>query len=382
MTIEIKNKAIGKLPNSFAKPKEGETAHNDNRELHDTELENELIMTLLHQTQEDLEQATYTIIKKEKEIKDLKSRIHKFTNKNPDFWEADTIEANVAKNTSSTTDIQWTVKNSFLGDILHSSLHFETSYANGITGIIFQRDGTSDLTHFKTEKTSQNLVCLPVSGAFTSDANSVISALGASDWKTLNLLIPKIIKLIKNKTLKNIPNETSTDTLNGLIKLSSIIKSWPNLLRYDSIKLMGTVDTPEYQALDIQLENLEVNSKFIPLLSYRLSSVNEADKEFGQYPRLEFFETSRNNFEKWFVESDDVRGKRLELRFAEPDQMDVAVWQKLSDHDRLLIAATISKLPETISKIRGLNRNDARWEDWIKIANMVKTTLTNTLNKK
>ncbi|WP_046489750.1 hypothetical protein [Pseudomonas veronii] len=374
MTNEKKNQNSKKKQNLEQKSNSGRTTDINNQEWNDAKLENDLIISQLHQTQEDLEQATYRINKKENEIIKLQKRINNFIKNNPNYWEAESIDAELIENTESKKTIQWNVKDSYFGEQLHRSLCFKTSYANGITGITFRRQGSTELIRFKTDKSCKELKCLPVPGSFASNGNIEISALSTSDWKTLNYLIPKLINALQNETIKNIQKDAATDTLNGLIKLNLIIKNWPNLLRYDSIKLLNTIDTPEYQALDLLLENLELNSKTISSFSYRLSSVNESGKAFGQYPRLEFPETSKSSFDNWFIEANDERGKRLELRFAEPDQMDINVWKKISDHDRLLIAATISKLPEKMSQLKG-SHNNINWDNWINIANLVKNTL-------
>jgi len=358
------------------------TPPNNHQALHDLELENELIVFQLHQTQEELEQATYTLIKNEQEINELKKRVNRLTQRNPDFWEVESIEAEVTENTTERKTIQWKVVDTYLGNEPYSELRFKTSYHNGITGITFQRNDSSEIIFFKTNKTCQELTCLPVNGAFSLEGNTTISALGTSDWKTIKSLVPKIINVLHDDMIPNLPEQVIHDTASGLVRLQSTLNNWPNILRYDSIQLTNTTTTPEYQALDFYMENVELDSKSIADFSYRLSSVNETDKNFGQHPRLEFFEHSKSSFENWFVESDDERGRRLELRFAEPDQMDIGVWQKLSNFDRLLIAATISKLPEKIHKIKENDTNRAKWEDWIKIANMLKATLISTLNQK
>lgn len=382
MTAKKKNPSSSQITNLDPKSNETKKSSNDNERLHDVELELELTVAQLHQTQEDLEQATYTLIKNSNRINELSNRIFQLIQGNLDFWEADSIEAKLVKNTKSAKVIQWKAINSYLGNSLHHRISFTTSYTAGITAIIFQREETSDFTYFQANEARQDLTCLPVQGAFTNQNNATLSALGTSDWKALNLLIPKIARILRNEIIHDIPKELAAQTIDGLVKLQSILEGWPNLLRYDSIKLANTVNTSEYQALDFHIENLEIGSQSLKTFCYRLSSVNETDKAFGQYPRLEFHENSKDSFENWFVESEDERGKRLELRFADPDQMDIGVWRKVADRDRLLIVAIISKLPEMLKALRETNENRARWVDWINIANMMKATLITTTNDK
>jgi len=382
MTSKKKNSANSQIKDSEPNLNKGKKSYNDNEETSDIELELELTISQLHQTQEDLEQATYTLMNNSIEINALTNRIFRLTEGIPDFWEADSIEIKLVKDTKNAKVIQWNAINSHLGNKLHPRISFTTSYAAGITAITFQRKETSDFTYFQTNETSQEFTCLPVHGALTDKNNAMLSALGTSDWKAINILIPKIARTLRTEILHDIPKEAAALTVDGLVKLQSILRAWPSLLRYDSIKLIDTVNTSEYQALDFLIENLEIGSQNIKTFCYRLSSVNEPDKAFGQYPRLEFNEDTKGSFENWFIESDDERGKRLELRFADPNQMDIGVWRRVSDRDRLLIVAIISKLPEKLKSLRVTHENHAKWEDWINIANMMKAILITTTNDK
>lgn len=127
------------------------------------------------------------------------------------------------------------------------------------------------------------------------------------------------------------------------------------------------------------MTNIKFESRTIPQFNYRLSSVNSNSERFGQHPRLEFHEDAKGLFDNWFIESEDDRGPRLELRFSMPDLMDIGVWRRLSPNDQLLIAATISKLPEKISELLGGRDGDSDRSDWIHIAEMLKRTLRNSL---
>jgi hypothetical protein len=116
-----------------------------------------------------------------------------------------------------------------------------------------------------------------------------------------------------------------------------------------------------------------------PAYEFIFSTVDGDNMEFGENPRLEFPECGTSHvMSSWYAEKDDEFGKRLELRFATPDSMDVQIWRGLSEHDQLLVAAVIAYLPtilrETVDE--SITGKHSR-EQWVKLADLVKIIFAN-----
>ncbi|WP_313731295.1 hypothetical protein [Pseudomonas sp.] len=341
-------------------------------------LENEILIRALHETQENLERAVIDLSYKQREIRELSNRLNQFLTKYPNHWEAGTIQTLPMTDAPEQKRIRWEVSDTYVADKLHSHITFETFVRNGIAGLKIFNSSTG-FDHFILNPSSQSLDCMPATGSYSAVSNQAISCIGRSDWKAVKDLLNKVKSSLNNNDFPNLPDTLTSDTINGLDNLKNILDSWPDVLRYDSVDLTSTIDTPEYQALDLSIKNLEINGKVLPEFCYRISSVNEPGMSFGQYPRLEFSESSRHSFEQWFSETEDQRGKRLELRFADPDQMDINVWKKIHTRDQLLIAANITKLPEIFKILNAHRKVDVDWGAWEKLAIKLKTILTNTL---
>lgn len=97
-------------------------------------------------------------------------------------------------------------------------------------------------------------------------------------------------------------------------------------------------------------------------MDYGIATVDH-DGSFGQNPRLEFPESSKQVVSNWYPETLDGRGARLELRFAKPNAFDWNVWTRLSNEDRLLITALVTSIP---SQIAALDRQGIHMQDWQK----------------
>ncbi|MEE1918372.1 hypothetical protein V0R52_18440 [Pseudomonas asiatica] len=340
--------------------------------------ENELLIKALHNTQEQLERVSIELYEKKCAIDALSSKLEKLYAKYPNYWEADSICHSIIEDKSGKRKITWTVSKTELSNKKYNSLKFETEVHNGITGIKFHKS-CEDLDFFKNNPKASELNCLPVNGSYSIENNKFISSIGSSDWKAINDLISKLKAALINNEFPEIPKDLSQDISNGLGSLKHVFDNWPKIIRYDAIELIQHIHSTEYQALDLSISNLEIESVFVPKFSYRVSSVNEPGKNFGQFPRIEFDENSAVSFEKWFPETSDHRGNRLELRFADPDEMDISVWKKLSQRDQILIAANISILSDTLKKLKAKSNTELGWDAWVKLSEKLKKILAHAL---
>lgn len=142
-------------------------------------------------------------------------------------------------------------------------------------------------------------------------------------------------------------------------------------LRYDRVSLKREQVNPDYEHLWFELGNLSFSGKAWPHFEFRLSCAHVRPDYFGGFPKLEFpAEGSQAPFEGWFIEAADDFGDKLEVRFSLPDKsLDLAVWERVTVHDRNFIKALIAELPQLLSSLRQSGAKIRRpWEDWTKMA--------------
>lgn len=350
-------------------------------QIEETESENELLLLNLHQTQEELEQYFLRTQATEAQCEKLRSCLQRALNNHPDYWAFDTLEASLLESTDTQQTVQWHLTDVYLGERLISELRFKTVLINGLAGIVIQRsagiDSPEPLLRWPGAcAAAEELPCIPVQGSAAQGNNALLSALGPTDWRALQALAKNLAALLDKPDAEQLPTALDAAGLrNGLNALEATLVAWPNLLRYDAIQLHETPQGDGYQSLAISLTNLQLGERHWSALDYRLATVDEPGQSFGQNPRLEFPESTRNALQSWFAESDDERGARLELRFARPEAMDTRVWNRLDGDDRLLIAALIVNFGTQLEELRQASVASQPGQDWQSVVELMKSIL-------
>lgn len=277
--------------------------------------------------------------------------------------------------------LQWSVSDLYLGERYFPALNFKTVLTDGTAGIIIQRLPSSTdqgpLVRWPNAyRDADEIAFIPAPGPIHIGENTSLASLGPSDWATLQELVVVLIRYLSNTAKNILQKKIRTQLLSGLISLQRKLQSWPAILRYDSICLERVVDQTPYRALEICLVNVSQGEKTWPSLTYYLASMDVEEKGFGRNPRIEFQEKARGFFENWFVETDDVRGRRLEIRFSLPDDMDIPVWGQLSEIDQIRVVSLISTLSLQLDELR---HTDTRieWGDWLVISENIRTIIVN-----
>jgi hypothetical protein len=140
----------------------------------------------------------------------------------------------------------------------------------------------------------------------------------------------------------------------------------PSVFRFDELTLMREQVNHDYEHLWLNFRHVAIGNKRLLDFDFRISCANLRPKVFGQFPKLEFPETSgRAAITEWFDESYDDFGPKLELRFALPESMDMQVWERLSASDREFLEALVQQMPAFLSELEtsGLKLKRS-WDDW------------------
>lgn len=359
---------------------EDEKAYKNSKTQHETDAhyENELILHQLHATQEQLEHSLYQCAQDRKERLILAQRLASLMQKNPNLWEFSSVEMKILKPVNLTTIIKWVVRDTYIDETFYAEVRLRTECRSDVAELILEKlelskDGEAHQC-IETE-----VKCSPKRGPYSADENVAVTAIGTTNWRIVNSLTPKLASYLETHNNGAKRNSAMDCSSQGLVVLDKILKGWPNVLRYDSAKLLNIRLTEEYQAIDIILANVGISDRVLPSFKFTLSTCNQQSEPFGQHPRLEFHKDSKEHFENWFAESEDSRGSRLELRFGHPNIMDISVWRRLSSADQLLIGAIISKLPELLTHFQNNRKDSLDWNEWGMMCTMIKSSLQNSL---
>ncbi len=123
------------------------------------------------------------------------------------------------------------------------------------------------------------------------------------------------------------------------------------MLRFDRVELEREQINPDYEHLWLRLSPVAFGAQRWPEWQFRLSTAIPDRTRFGSHPRLEF-PAPQPMLENWYAESHDDFGAELELRFALPETMDMAVWNRLNTADQARITALIARLPAVLNQLQ------------------------------
>lgn len=348
--------------------------------------ENESLLVELHRTQEELEER-HREIENLRNLLSSKSKVlERMLSAYPDYVNAKDISISSHNSIFTTSGVDFSIQEVTIGHIEIENLNFTFETSNASTKVFFPRSLNGiDVNkwiswqtipyHVKAIVLSDRLPNLP------SRENSLGKNLTASEWTVVSQLPRLASNLIeKQKTSLNISQDLKFLVLDCLKRLQKGIGKWPTMLRCDACELKQVTVKGEYKSIELHLKNVVVSEKSLGNIEFTLSTVDSDENVFGSHPRLEFYEKSKSSFEQWFQESFDERGSRLELRFAGSDEMDMAVWRRLLDNDKILITALISGLPSLIESLKTTNSHfKSHRVQWLTLALNMKNILKSRL---
>ena len=334
--------------------------------------------------------------------------------------------ASAASKTSPT--IHWKIKGLEVGAELHDEIRFASFVEAGVACLVFNREtgGTGVFKRWPGED-GQGAVGAAVAGGGQGTAEAsgeetvVISIVGdettgpkraralkdlsGTDWQLVKGLVALVNKELSHPKLLKLPPSlaarsgnagssarrsakatgSTKSTQTGLVaefsaafaQLQQGFDQLPPLLHFDGLGLGYCQEDSEYEYLRFVFEKAWFGDRMLPEFEFRFASVNVPSGIFGTNPRLEFHEgKSKSAFEDWFEESRDDYGPKLELRFEQPNAMDMNVWNRLVPKDQDLVAALIAQLPVFIDHVKSDSKPAYRnWDDWLKLADDVHSIL-------
>jgi hypothetical protein len=369
--LEVANTAKAQLEQKLAAiTKELESLRKEYNEnnaelLKEAEQENELLLLQLHQVQEELEHYFLQNQKLGNELAELQARLDKLYKRHPNLSEYADVTVAVVEE-SKVPALAWQFNNLSLAGRTFASLQVITLLEQDAITLKLE-NAKEILIRCPKSLNSENL---EISGSNLNSA-TWLQELANSDW----LLLGALIKLLRQH-LDNSDTpvaEQGVDTkiwCTALNRLEQALAGLPAVLRFDKVRLKHEQVNPDYEHLALQLENPAYNKVQLPDFEFRLSCAHVSPGHFGEFPKLEFPEsTSHGILDTWYKEADDEVGPRLELRYSVEHGPDITVWARLSEHDHALITSLVYVLPQIVSTLQTqnlyLSRDLADWQQLV-----------------
>ncbi|MCL7745476.1 hypothetical protein LV476_11070 [Guyparkeria hydrothermalis] len=140
------------------------------------------------------------------------------------------------------------------------------------------------------------------------------------------------------------------------------------VLEYDSVRLVGVKNNPDYEHIVLMLENVRWGGQKLDRWGFRLSSANLGPCRFGQRPKLEVPAQPHQWLQGWFPESRDTHGGKWELRFEAPNTLDMAVLKRLPRSDRTRVGELLERLPAMLHEVFDMGGSNHSRADWVRLA--------------
>lgn len=337
----------------------------------DVEEENELILTQLHQAQEELEHYFLQFKDAEQAVTRWQSRWARMLERNPDFIDYERLsivpEANAKEH-------DWQFEKIDIAGRSFEQLKFRTAFDGETVHLTFQRENFTRWPH-----SADNTQTLTI----TSNSIEILQTLSTSDWA----LIKTLAKFLATHGLETpeagtlLDYQTRTALRAALQRFASELEQLPPTFRYDQIELKREQINPDYEHLWFRFHKAQFGKRAAPAFEFRFSCANVRPNSFGKYPKLEFPEgDGASLFEQWYEESWDDFSSKWELRFALPRSMDLEVFNSVSEHDQALICSLMNKLPIFFTDLKNHGFSPRRgWAAWQEMAEKTKRIVSDVL---
>lgn len=333
--------------------------------------EGELLLTQLHQVQEELERYFLDAQALKQDKEQLQQRVSRLLKRLPGTVEWDDLAAEANK-TSLTLTLQQVVS----ADRQVPQLKLVLSrHKKQLTLQVVDAEGQPPaLLH--------GPLALPINPAAIADSAeaAALAQLAPSDITLLQQVCTSVAPALPA------PMAGRDKWAADLTLLAEQLKTLPPVWRYDAVSLRHEQVNPDYEHLWFHFDNATFGSRHWPSFEFRLSAANVRKGKFSQHPKLEFPDPGPGlpkQFENWFEESEDDHGVKYELRFdLRKNIMDLAAWQALGKEDQDQMRSLLTQLDRVMGEFEKngikISRSWSEWRDFLQATQTVMKTQLNT----
>lgn len=320
------------------------------KKAHQVQEGSDLLLLQLHQIQEELEH--YFTKYKEAERKNItvQQRFDDMKKHHPNFFLYDKAQLKPISDNS----IAWEITGLESAEVSREIVRFETFIESSVLGIRFRRankNDAKDVTLIRWPHVAHALAtvdCIPVGKSDCKELRAgILREISSADWALVKL-IPNIVK---QESIEDVFDEKNTVIhKQAADRTLAILNQLPRTLRFDSIVLEKNQVNEDYEHLWFEINGLKFGEDYWPKFEIRLGAANLQAGLVTKHPKIEIplINGKAKPFVSWFEESVDDYGPKWELRFdLEKNISDVAVWNKISNKDKLLILELLKTLDKT-----------------------------------
>lgn len=283
------------------------------------------------------------------------------------FWPSGFESVSITVGTTEETSQLWTFKN----------LRLETDFFERLTVGITIKGTSAELTldsqtahpwrtaePTNTSKVpTKDVIFSPQPGSPYQGRNRELTELTPTQWKGLISLVQVMSAFAKHSS-------NHTDLANGvdiqslsqpLYTLTQRLLNWPCVFRFEGVSSTLT-DEHDSRLLKLKLHNASYGTAQLRSFDFVVGTVDFTEDAFGENPYLSL------PIEHWF-ECDKERDsplvkhsqpRMIELRFSQPDVIDIYAWNNLNVREQELVKALAFSIPSQIKSLLLTRKISAR----------------------
>ena len=335
------------------------------------EEEGTLLLTQLHQVQEELERYYLNNKDLQTSLRQAKARFGRVVSRQPEGidWDAVQIQPLMVDGKPA---LRCKAVNVAVMGKEWQTLEFLAFDHDGVLSVCFERgedaSGTGPLTRWPRAAAALPALAVRVGQDAYDEPNlNTLKDLSTSDWDLLRGL-PRLVAEGLQSPPAPWPIEQPDMAIWQAAALATppALKCLPVALRFDAFKINGATTLPGYENLQIQLNHLDLGAKRFDNFEFRFACNLGTQGEFGANARLEFFKLNGTPaFERWAPNYRDGERERLDLVFVFPSTLNLKEFSALSTNDRALVLLLADLLPALLADASpnglALNRPIEEW---------------------
>ena len=335
------------------------------------EEEGTLLLTQLHQVQEELERYYLNNKDLQASLRQAQARFGRVVSRQPDGidWDAVQIQPLMVDGKPA---LRCKAVNVAVMGKEWQTLEFLAFDHDGVLSVCFERgedaSGTGPLTRWPRAAAALPALAVRVGQDAYDEPNlNTLKDLSTSDWDLLRGL-PRLVAEGLQSPPAPWPIEQPDVAIWQAAALATppALKCLPVALRFDAFKINGAATLPGYENLQIQLNHLDLGAKRFENFEFRFACNLGTQGEFGANARLEFFKLNGAPvFEQWAPNYRDGQSERLDLVFVFPSTLNLKEFSALSTNDRALVLLLADLLPALLADASpnglALNRPIEEW---------------------
>ena len=358
-----------------AKAQTAEQLAHEMSERKQAEEEGTLLLTQLHQVQEELERYYQNNKDLQTSLRQAKARFGRVVSRQPEGidWDAVQIQPLMVDGKPA---LRCKAVNVAVMGKEWQTLEFLAFDHDGVLSVCFERgedaSGTGPLTRWPRAAAALPALAVRVGQDAYDEPNlNTLKDLSTSDWDLLRGL-PRLVAEGLQSPPAPWPIEQPDVAIWQAAALATppALKCLPVALRFDAFKINGAATLPGYENLQIQLNHLDLGAKRFDNFEFRFACNLGTQGEFGANARLEFFKLNGAPvFEQWAPNYRDGQSERLDLVFVFPSTLNLKEFSALSTNDRALVLLLADLLPSLLADAspNGLALNRPL-EEWTELA--------------